>query len=87
MREPTVKVYPFFYQSLAVDLTPSDLQALQHIKEGLSISIALRTRLETLDLIEEGLDGWRLTDQGSYRLVTGQDWHPSHDMKSDQPPN
>ena len=51
-----MKAHPF-HQSLAVDLTPSDFQALQHIKDGVSISVPLRTRLEALDLIEKGLNG------------------------------
>ena len=83
LRGKIVKAHPF-HQCLAVDLTPTDFQALLHIKDGVSISAALRTRLEALYLIEKGLNGWRLTDQGSYLLVTGQGWHPSHHTRPDQ---
>jgi hypothetical protein len=68
-----VKAHPF-YPSLAVDLTPIDLQALQQIDVGERISAALYTRLEALEMIEKGLSGWRLTEQGSYRLVAGHGW-------------
>jgi hypothetical protein len=78
-----VKAHPF-YLNLAVDLTPSDLQGLVQVKDGLGISATLRTRLEALDLIEKALSGWRLTDQGSYRLSVGQGWQPSYYTRPDQ---
>ena len=78
-----MKCHPF-YMSLDVDLTPMDFQALQQIGDGVRVSAALRTRLEALDMIEKGLNGWRLTEQGSYRLVAGQEWHLPRYPKPDQ---
>ena len=83
IRGTIVKAHPF-YPGLAVDLTPIDYQALQQINDGASISATLRTRLEALDMIERGLNGWRLTDQGSFRLFAGQGWQLPRCSRPDQ---
>jgi hypothetical protein len=82
-RETIVKAHPF-YPSLAVDLTPIELQALQKIDAGERVSATLYARLEALEMIEKGLSGWRLTEQGSYRLVAGQGWQLPRYPKPDQ---
>jgi hypothetical protein len=82
-RGTIVKTHPF-YSSLAVDLTPSDFQVLQQINDGANISAILRTRLEARDMIEKGLNSWRLTEQGSYRLAAGQGWKPPRYPRPDQ---
>jgi hypothetical protein len=52
------------------DLTPNELDALMHVREGVRISEGLYYKLELRDLIEKGLDGWQLTEAGEFRLAS-----------------
>ncbi len=54
------------------DLTQQELEALSAIKAGRGITVALRQRLELLDLAEESLHGWMLTPAGDWRLGAGR---------------
>jgi hypothetical protein len=51
------------------ELTKDELDALMHIKAGVLVSEWTYTRLESADLIEKGLGGWRLTMAGEFRLA------------------
>jgi len=54
------------------DLTKDELQALMSVKAGMLVTELFYTKLESEDLIEKGLRGWRLTASGQYRLAAGK---------------
>jgi hypothetical protein len=54
------------------DLTKDELEALMSVKAGVLITEWFYTKLESADLIEKGLGGWRLTSAGQYRLSAGK---------------
>jgi len=54
------------------DLTDEELKALRTVRSGTRISGNIRTRLELRDLIQEGLNGWKLTTAGELRLSAGK---------------
>jgi hypothetical protein len=66
-----MKTSPFHPGPLE-ELTTQEIEALSSIKAGRHITVALRQRLELLDLAEESLHGWMLTPAGDWRLGAGR---------------
>jgi len=54
------------------ELTQQEIEGLSSIKTGGRITIAMRQRLELLDLAQESLCGWMLTPAGDWRLGAGR---------------
>jgi hypothetical protein len=54
------------------DLTSDELEALLNVKAGVLVSAWWYARLEMADLVEKGLNGWKLTQAGEYRLAAGK---------------
>ena len=51
------------------DLTKEELEALLHVKAGVRVSDWFYTKLQMADLVEQGINGWKLTKAGEFRLV------------------
>jgi hypothetical protein len=60
-----------FYLGPDRDLTKVELEALMNVKAGVLVSEWWYTRLESAELIEKGLGGWKLTTAGAFRLAAG----------------
>lgn len=60
-----------FHPGPLEDLTLQEIEALDAIKMGRKIPVAMCQRLEILELAEESLCGWALTPQGDWRLGQG----------------
>ena len=52
-------------------LTQECLEDLRRIKQGEALTARKYVRLEVDELIQQGLDGWMLTEVGQYRLERG----------------
>lgn len=61
-----------FHPGPLEDLTGEEVRALEQVASGLGVSAVMYQKLELGNLIKEGLGGWTLTEEGSYRLAQGK---------------